>query len=86
MADMGAMIEHSYATANLDLVAKALQKIGSEKCVMVTDAGRPHHPSPFESMKIFVEEMLDRGLTKKDIEIMTKKTLLNSLILHNCAL
>jgi hypothetical protein len=73
MANMGAMIEHCYATANFDLVAKALLAIGSDKCIMVTDGGSTAHPPPLEAMKIFVEAMLKRGLTEKDIEVMTKQ-------------
>jgi len=73
MANKGAIIEHCYATANLDKVAKALNTVGPARCVMVTDGGSTFLPHPLDMMRLFIESMLRRGLTENDIEIMTKR-------------
>jgi hypothetical protein len=72
MADMGAVIEHCYVTANLDRVANSIIAVGPKRCVMATDGGTMKLPPPTEIMKTFAEEMLMRGITEKDIETMTK--------------
>ncbi len=72
MADMGAIIEHCYPSRKKDDIAQAFKSIGADRCVLATDAGTDLLPPPVDTMMAFIKEMLDRGITEKEIEVMTK--------------
>lgn len=79
MADMGALIEHSFTPCmpmrqRLDprMIAKAIQRVGAKRCVMSSDFGQMHNPLPIEGMRMFVQHMLKCGITHDEIDIMTK--------------
>jgi hypothetical protein len=77
-ADMGAFIEHSFSECmplrRLDprIVANAIKKVGPNRCIMSSDFGQYHNPLIVEGMRMFIRHMLVLGISKDDIEIMTK--------------
>ncbi len=80
MADIGAHIEYSVQSI-IDVfdrcissceIAEAIKKIGADRCVMVTDLGQIANPHPIEGMRQFVYMMIANGITRQDIEKMTK--------------
>jgi len=72
MADMGAFIEHCYPSSKKDEIAQAFKSVGADRCVLATDAGTNLLPTPVDIMMAFIKEMLDRGISEKEIEVMTK--------------
>jgi predicted metal-dependent phosphotriesterase family hydrolase len=79
MAQMGAFIEHSFTPCmpmrqRLDprMIAKAIQKVGANRCIMSSDFGQMHNPLPIEGMRMFVQHMLKCGISQEQIDIMTK--------------
>jgi hypothetical protein len=72
-----AYLEHCFVACmekhdNLDpqIIADAINEIGSKKCIMATDFGQSHNPKPVEGMKMFVNSMIEYGLNRKDINKM----------------
>jgi len=78
-AQMGAFMEQSFSECmplrqRLDprVVAKAIKLVGSKRCIMSTDFGQWHNPLIVEGMRMFIQHMLKLGISKEDIEVMTK--------------
>jgi len=80
MADMGAHIEHSVANC-IDAfdrsieakdIAEAMKKVGSHRCLMVTDLGQITNPHPIEGMRQFIHMMMAYGISRSEIDKMTK--------------
>jgi hypothetical protein len=72
-----AYLEHCFVACmekhdNLDakIIADAINEVGPERCIMATDFGQAHNLRPVEGMKIFINSMLEYGITKIDINKM----------------
>jgi hypothetical protein len=72
-----AYLEHCYVACmekhdHLDpnVIADSITEIGSKRCIMATDFGQYHNPLPAEGMKMFTEEMIERGISMEDIRTM----------------
>ncbi|MGC9517354.1 MAG: DUF6282 family protein [Methanomicrobiales archaeon] len=70
-------LEHCYVACmekhdNLDpkLIADSIKEIGPHKCIMATDFGQKHNPKPAVGMKMFVNTMMEHGISKSDIATM----------------
>ena len=79
LADMGAIMEHCFVPLlpsdrryDPKLMAESIKKVGAERCVMATDLGQYYNTHPIEGMRQFMHIMMDCGISKKEIEIMTK--------------
>ena len=73
-----AYLEHCYVACmeghdNLDpgLIKDSIKKIGAKRCIMATDFGQIHNPSPINGMKMFISSMLEKGISIDDIRIMS---------------
>jgi predicted metal-dependent TIM-barrel fold hydrolase len=80
LAKEGAFMEHCYyATTTLggglnpQEIARQIKAVGAEHCVMATDLGQKLNPSPVDGMMEFIESMMKYGISKEEIETMTKK-------------
>jgi len=80
MAEMGAMIEHSFTPCThlrqrLDprRIVEAIEYVGAEHCVMSSDMGQPVNAIPREGFRMFVKTMLHLGISESDIDTMIKK-------------
>lgn len=76
MADMGAFIEQVYIASvtirQQENTAHNIQKIGASRCVMSTDAGTGRRIHPIEAFRLFIRAMEMQGLSRKEIDTMTK--------------
>jgi hypothetical protein len=54
-------------------VARAIKDIGAERCLLATDVGQMHNPTPIESLRTFIRMMREEGLSSEEIALMTKK-------------
>jgi hypothetical protein len=52
-----------------DFVA-AIRAVGPEQCIMATDMGQVDNFYPHEALRVFVQMMLDRGLSQENIRTM----------------
>jgi len=79
LADMGAIIEHSFTPCmplrqRLDprKIAEAIKAVGASRCVMSSDFGQIQNPLPIEGLRMYVEMMKKCGVSEKEINIMIK--------------
>jgi len=79
MARHGAFLEHCYAqtTAGLDgvpmqTIADAIRAVGAQSCVLATDLGQTFNPTPVQGFHRFMRDLLDLGLSRDDIALMTR--------------
>jgi len=49
---------------------RAIGPIGPAHCALATDFGQLHHPVPPEGMRMFVQLLLEQGITPDDIRTM----------------
>jgi len=82
MAGLGAIINHCVAPCypnplrdglNPKVIADSIKDIGAKYCVLSSDSGNIHGPSPVEGLRAFCEMMKTAGVSKKEIEIMIKE-------------
>ncbi|MDI6643654.1 MAG: DUF6282 family protein [Methanobacteriaceae archaeon] len=72
-----AFLEHCFVACmerhdnlNPQKIAHAIREVGSKRCVMATDFGQKHNPKPTTGMKIFINSMLENGISMKEIHTM----------------
>ncbi len=75
LAAKGAFVEKAWCnvtegTCSQDEYAARIRLIGCRRCVMVTDYGQPHNPSPQEGELSFIMSLLERGLSDEEIRQM----------------
>ncbi|MGY3717956.1 DUF6282 family protein [Sutcliffiella cohnii] len=85
-ASQGCIIEKCYLACSSDFndltveeMAKTIEVIGHESCILVTDYGQPHHEAPVYALNSFVEKLLEHGVKEEEIVKMLQgnpKTLL----------
>ena len=52
-------------------MADHIRVVGAEHCFMVTDRGQTSREHPVEAMKLFMQTLLDEGITEDEIYVMT---------------
>ncbi|MCE7697972.1 MAG: DUF6282 family protein [Methanobacterium paludis] len=52
------------------VIADAIKEVGPSRCIMATDFGQAHNPTPAQGMRMFVNSMLDHGISMKDVRTM----------------
>ncbi|MDP1551584.1 MAG: DUF6282 family protein [Methanobacteriaceae archaeon] len=62
---------HDYLSP--DKVAEAIEGTGYKRCIMATDFGQKHNPYPINGFKLFINSMMERGVTQKQINTMCSK-------------
>ncbi len=74
-----AYLEHCYVACmekhdNLDprIIRDSIKEIGAKRCLMATDFGQIHNPRPVNGMKLFINSMLQNGVSIEDILTMCK--------------
>lgn len=72
-----AFLEHCFVACmeghdqiNPQKIADSIREVGSKRCVMATDFGQKHNPKPTTGMKIFINSMLENGISMKEIYTM----------------
>ncbi len=75
---LGAYAEFGFCTvspmwqyATVDQVAEAVHRLGASRCIMVSDGGQTHNPMPAEGLRVFLQGLLERGISSDDLDRMT---------------
>jgi hypothetical protein len=80
MLDLGATyLEHVYNDTTRQVghpipiksLYDGIKAIGAEHCIMSTDSGQWLNPVPVQQFGIFMQDMLNLGLSERDIRVMT---------------
>ena len=89
LASQGAFIEHCFGNTmpypdRLDpmTIAAAVKAVGAEHCIVTTDLGQAHNPTPAEGMRMAIATLLKCGLDKTELELMVKTNPAKLLALH----
>lgn len=74
-----AYLEHCYVAClpghdelNLEEIATAIRKVGARRCILATDLGQIHNPSPVSGFKAFIWRLLELGISWKEIDLMCR--------------
>lgn len=74
-----AYLEHCYVACmplhdglEPEKIAEAIQEVGPERCIMATDFGQYHNPTPVVGLQMFVSEMLEQRILLEDIQRMCR--------------
>jgi hypothetical protein len=59
-----------WANAKIDQVKEAIQALGADNCIIMSDGGQIHNPWPHEGLRIFAQSLYEKGLTQKELECM----------------
>ena len=80
MAELGAKMELTYSEClpslrSLDpgAIVEAIRKVGAAGCVMTSSLGNITGPHPIEGMRQYIHLMKRRGISDREINIMTKE-------------
>ncbi|MDP9365878.1 MAG: DUF6282 family protein [Chloroflexota bacterium] len=75
----GAYAEFAYNTLSpmwqhtgIDRVRAAIGRVGAERCLLVSDGGQRHNPSPPEGLRIFAQSLFERGVGEDEIDLMIR--------------
>jgi hypothetical protein len=74
------MIEHNFNDTTHQMkhpispgvIAEAILKVGADTVIMSTDGGQVINPAPVEMLKLFISQMLDLGVSERDIVTMVR--------------
>ncbi|MGH7265123.1 MAG: DUF6282 family protein [Candidatus Rokuibacteriota bacterium] len=77
LADEGAIMEKDVNTLGppwhsitLDAMVKSIREVGPSRCVLATDYGQLHSPSPVDGLRVFVQLCLEQGIGEADVRTM----------------
>jgi hypothetical protein len=79
ISSMGAFLEHYAApyrdhySQKWEMLIKVIKSVGADKCVLESDSGHSISAHPIEAMRHFIYNLRKRGITKQEIEIMSKR-------------
>ncbi len=75
----GAYIEHTFVLCmasmqglNPLVVTEHIKAVGAEHCILSTDFGQDHNPSPPEGFRMMLATMLKSGLSERELETVTR--------------
>jgi MoaA/NifB/PqqE/SkfB family radical SAM enzyme len=79
LVELGAKIEFCYVVYKdrdhpddypISEMARQIKYLGAENCILSSDCGQVHNPSPSECLKEFIKLLTDEGVTKEEIKRM----------------
>jgi hypothetical protein len=86
LVDQGAYAEFGYCTvspmwnhAPLTRVVEAIDALGPERCILMSDAGQRHNPMPAEALRVFAQSVYESGISEEGVERMIKTNPLDLL-------
>jgi hypothetical protein len=62
-----------WAYASPKRVAEAVQALGAQHCVLVSDTGQRHNPLPAEALRVFAQSLFESGLDEEAVYTMIQK-------------
>jgi hypothetical protein len=60
----------AWQSLNLEQMTRSIREIGPQHCVLATDFGQLHHPTPPEGLRMFVQMLLEQGISPDEIRTM----------------
>jgi len=80
VAEMGAYLEYNLSSILFPVLAQTfpqlaaiIKNVGAEHCVLTSDMGQSNNPSPVEGLRILIVNLLQLGISEKEIDLMTRK-------------
>ncbi|GGI73342.1 hypothetical protein GCM10007112_07730 [Vulcanisaeta souniana JCM 11219] len=78
LVNYGVYFERCYESvlasrADINDIVRAIRETGIERNILSTDLGQVHHEPPPQGYVEFIEKIIKHGLTKEEIEIITKE-------------
>ena len=77
----GAIAEFGYCTvspmwayATVEQTKLAMDTIGYDNCVIMSDAGQTHNPMPPEALRLYAQALYEKGVKESDLERLMSKT------------
>ncbi len=77
MVKLGAIAEWGYCTvspmwgyASIDRMLAAIQEVGPQNSILMSDLGQRHNPLPNEGLRVFCQCLYEKGMPEKDIRTM----------------
>jgi predicted metal-dependent phosphotriesterase family hydrolase len=52
------------------VMGEAIKEVGAKNCIMATDFGQKHNPRPVVGMEMMIENMMQQGISPKEIGVM----------------
>jgi hypothetical protein len=79
LAEMGVYMDHCWVAsmpkhnhlAHSEFL-HAIREVGADRCIMSTDFGQIHNPSPAEGFEMMLRGLIEQGIGSEDIEKMIK--------------
>ena len=53
-------------------MVEAINAVGPERCILMSDAGQRHNPMPAEALRVFAQSVYESGICEEDVERMIK--------------
>ena len=79
LVGLGAYAEFVYNTlspmwrhTDIDQVRAAIGRLGAERCLLASDGGQRHNPSPPEGLRVFAQSLFERGVSEAEIGLMVR--------------
>lgn len=79
LVDMGAYIEHCFVSCmpilgamSPKMIVDHIKAVGEKNCILSTDLGQVLNPSPPEGFRMMIANMLQFGLSEKELEALIK--------------
>lgn len=80
LAEMGAYMDHCWVASmpkhdglSHEEFVEAIRTVGAENCILSSDFGQVHNPTPLEGFRDMLETLFESGLTAEELEMMIKK-------------
>jgi predicted metal-dependent phosphotriesterase family hydrolase len=70
---VGGSLAAADAKARLDRYADAIRQVGPEVCILSSDLGQKNNALPVDGYAAFLQAMRARGLTARDVDVMSKE-------------
>jgi hypothetical protein len=71
--DYMAITDVPHVKTSIEAVVNQIKTVGAERCVLGTDAGNVRLPDNVTAMKDFINQLMQAGISEKEIDIMTRK-------------
>jgi Family of unknown function (DUF6282) len=69
---VGGSLAGAEAKARIDRYAEAIRRVGPEFCILASDLGQKGNALPADGFAAFMAALRDRGLTRQQIDLMSK--------------
>lgn len=79
LVDLGGIAELGYCDYSamwhvgfIEEVVEAVNVLGAENCVLVSDCGQRHNPLPSEALRVYAQTVFEKGVSEEDVYTMIR--------------